>query len=104
MLRRKKLGILISAHPERRNFWHGIRLAEAAVKTGVDVYVYSIDDAVAALEESRLQNLKSLGVKLFVCAYSAQLRDIPITDAAVFTGLALLSDIVAGTDRFVSFN
>jgi hypothetical protein len=29
---------------------------------------------------------------------------VPVSDKAVFAGLAVVSDLIAATDRFVSFN
>lgn len=104
MLRGKKLGILISTRPDQPGFHHGLRLAEAALGEGVDVYLYCIDDAVMGVADSRLQALKQQGVKLYACAYGAQRRNLPLSDLAIFAGLTVVSDLMAGTDRFVSFN
>jgi len=41
---------------------------------------------------------------LFACAYGARRRNLPLTDQATFAGLSVVSDLIAGTDRFVSFN
>jgi sulfur relay (sulfurtransferase) complex TusBCD TusD component (DsrE family) len=100
----KKLGILISARPEDPSFQHGLRLAEAALSHGLQVYLYCIDDAVTGLADTELQNLKARGANLFACAYGAQQRNIPLSDLATFAGLTLVSDLIASTDRFVSFN
>ena len=102
--RGKKLGLLLSTRPEHPNFEHGLRLAETALNEGVDVYLYCIDDAVNGVAGERLQALKARGLKLFACAYGAHRRSMPITDQATFAGLGVLNDLIAGTDRFVSFN
>ena len=103
-LRGKKLGLLISTAPDHPNFKHGIRLAETALAQSLDVYLYCIDDAVGGIDDPRLQALKASGLKLFACAYGAHRRDIAVGDKAVFAGLTVVSDLIAGTDRFVSFN
>lgn len=103
-LRGRKLGILLTTRPEQPGFRHGLRLAEAALQAGVDVYLYCIDDAVWGLAEPTLQFLKSRGLKLYACAYGAQRRGVPVNDQAVFAGLTVVSDLIASTDRFVSFN
>lgn len=100
----KKLGVLISASPELPAFTHGVRFAEAALKSGCDVYVYCIDDAVVGVGRADVQSLRSAGLKLYACAYGAQQRGLPVTEQAAFAGLTVVSDLVAGTDRFVSFN
>lgn len=103
-LRGKKLGVLLSTRPEQPAFGHGVRLAEAALAQGVDVYLYCIDDAVLGVGDVRLQALKAKGLKLYACAYGAQRRNLPRSDLAAFAGLTVVSDLMAGTDRFVSFN
>src|ERR1044071_3602242 len=103
-LRGKKLGLLLSTRPDQPPFRHGLRLAELALDQGLQVYLYCIDDAVFGVADQQLQLLKSRGLHLFACAYGAQRRQIPTDDLAVFSGLTLLNDIMAGADRFVSFN
>jgi len=99
-----KLGILISTRPGTAGFVHGLRLAEAALSEGLEVYLYCIDDAVHGVSDAGLQTLRARGLRLFACAYGAQRRGIPRTDLATFAGLTLLNDLIGGTDRFVSFN
>ena len=103
-LREKKLGLLLSARPDTRNFRHGLNLANAALAAGLTVYLYCIDDAVLGLADSQLQELKRRGLNLYACAYGAQKRNMPTSDLAVFSGLSLVADIIASTDRFISFN
>lgn len=100
----KKLGLLISVPPEHPSFNHGVRLAETALNCGVLVYLYCIDEAVKGLGDPRLQRLKKGGLKLFACAYGAQRRGIPTGDQATFGGLTIVNDLIAATNRFVSFN
>lgn len=100
----KKLGILLSIPPDHRNFRHGLRLAETALEAGADVYLYCIDAAVNGLPDRQLQALKTRGLKLYACAFGAQRRQIPLSDQALFAGLTVVSDIIAATDRFISFN
>ncbi len=102
--RGKKLGILFSTAPETPSFQHGLRLAETAVGEGVLVYVYCIDDGVRAIGDPRLQALRAGGLVLYACAYGARQRRLPLTEEAIFAGLGVLSDVIAGVDRFVSFN
>jgi sulfur relay (sulfurtransferase) complex TusBCD TusD component (DsrE family) len=100
----KKLGLLLSVAPNHPNFQHGLRLAEAAVRRGVHVYLYCIDEAVRGLEDPQLQELKAQGVNLFACAYGAQNRGVAISDLAAFSGLTVVSDLLASTDRFIALN
>jgi sulfur relay (sulfurtransferase) complex TusBCD TusD component (DsrE family) len=103
-LRGKKLGVLLSIAPDQPGFDHGIRLAETGLDQGVEVYLYCLDDAVAGLTNDRLQALRARGLKLFACALAARRRNLALDGRAVFSGLSTLGDILAGADRFVSFN
>lgn len=103
-LRGKKLGILLSTRPDQPGFQHGARLAAAAIDQGVDVYLYCIDEAVHGVTDPLLQSLSARGLKLYACAYAAQNRGLPMTAAATYAGLGILSDLIAATDRFASFN
>lgn len=104
ILRGKKLGLLVSARPDRPNFERGLKLAEAALAAGVIVYFYCIDEAVAGAEDARLQALKARGLHLYACAYAARRRDLPLHDRATFAGLSVVNELIAATDRFISFN
>ena len=57
----KKLGLLLSTRPEAAGFQQGMKVAEAALRQGVDVYVYCIDDALYGLDHPGLQTLKASG-------------------------------------------
>lgn len=103
-LRGKKLGILVSVAVDHPNFQRATQLADAALERGVDVYLYCIDDAVTGVSDAGLQSLKDRGLKLFACAYGAHRRQIPLSNQAVFAGLTVVNDLMAGTDRFLSFN
>jgi sulfur relay (sulfurtransferase) complex TusBCD TusD component (DsrE family) len=103
-LRGKKLGLLLSTSPSQPGFQHGLRLAETALEEGVAVYLYCVDEAVRGVDEPRLQSLAARGLNLYVCAYGAQQRGLERNPRAIYAGLALLSDLMAATDRFVSFN
>lgn len=100
----KKLGILVSCGPAHRNFAHALGLARAAVSRGVQVYLYCIDEAVRGIASREVQDLKRAGAVLYGCAFSARARQLPIDDLATYSGLTVVSDLMASTDRFVSFN
>jgi sulfur relay (sulfurtransferase) complex TusBCD TusD component (DsrE family) len=100
----KKLGLVVSCGPEGANFSHALSLVETALKRGVTVYLYCLDDAVTGLRSPRLQTLRNGGVKLFACALAAQRRQIPFDETATFAGLTAINEMIASTDRFLSFN
>lgn len=99
----KKLGVLLSGCPQQPPFLHGVRLAAAALDLGTDVYLYCIDEAVKGIGHPELQSLRARGLKLYGCAYGAHHHGVPVDDRATFAGLTVVSDLVAGTDRFISF-
>ena len=95
---------MVSTAPEHRNLETALGLSRAALGRGADVYLYLIDDAVAAVEDPRLQELAARGLRLFVCAYGCQKRSLPLSDKATNCGLVVLTDLINGTDRFISLN
>ena len=103
-LARRKLGLMVSTAPTHPNLDTALGLSTAALDRGGDVYLYLIDDAVAAVEDARVQALAARGLKLFVCAYGCQKRRQPLSDKATNCGLVVLTDIINGTERFLSLN
>ena len=103
-LRGKKLGVLIACQPDQPGFRHGVRVAEAAMRRGVNVYLYCIDEAVMGVADADLQQLKASGLNLYACAYGAHKRNLALTEHATFAGLTVVNDLIVSTDRFVSFN
>ncbi|MFQ5580222.1 MAG: DsrE family protein [Nitrospiria bacterium] len=101
-MKNKKLGIILSTPPEENNLSVVISLAEEACRQSVHIYLYLIDDGVKHIDLPEIQILKEAGVKLSLCAYSAQRRSIPSSDKAVFGGLVVLSDLIKGCDRLIT--
>jgi sulfur relay (sulfurtransferase) complex TusBCD TusD component (DsrE family) len=101
---KRKLGLMVSTEPAHPNLDTAVGLSGAALARGADVYLYLIDDAVAAVEDARVQALAARGLKLFVCAYGCQKRRLPLSERATNCGLVVLTDIINGTERFVSLN
>jgi len=100
----KSLGVLLSVGPAHPSFNHAIRLAGTALQRGLRVYLYCLDEAVLGLAEPSLLQLQRQGLHLFACAYAAQRRNLSLDTGAAFSGLGMASDLLADTDRFVSFN
>ena len=105
-LARKRLGLLLSTGPEHSNLDTAVGLSRAARARGADVYLYLIDDGVAALDDPRVRELSDGGAKLFVCAYGCQKRRLPLTEyeGVSYCGLVVLTDLINGTERFISMN
>ena len=104
-MKRESLGLLLSTGPENSNLDTALRLSEAALDTGRDVYLYLIDEGVLTVDDPRFDPLRAAGLKLFACAYGAQQRGVPRKDErATYCGLVILSSIVSSCDRFIALN
>ena len=95
---------MVSVAPDAPGFGQALEWATKALGDGEKVYLYCIDDAVPGIGDPRLAKLREDGLNLFGCAYSMRQRKLPLDDSAVFSGLSVLSDIMADTNRFESFN
>lgn len=100
----RKLGLMVSTAPDHPHLETAVGLSAAALDRGASVYLYLIDDAVAAVEDARVQALADRGARLFVCAYGCQKRRLPLSERATNCGLVVLADIIGATDRFLALN
>jgi len=99
----KKLGILISSHPDKGDLAPVRHLTEAALAAGVDCYLYLIDEGTRHYGAPDLAALQEKGLKLYVCAYGGKQRGIEPDAGAVFGGLSALGGIMEACDRFLAF-
>ncbi|MBM4119846.1 MAG: DsrE family protein [Nitrospira sp.] len=106
-MEKKRLGVLLSTPPSGPDVDTVAGLCREAIKSNIDVYLYLIDEGVRNLNDERLIGLSGSGAKFFVCAYGCQQHGVA-TDAlapgVTLCGLVVLSNIINGCDRFVSFN
>ena len=101
-----KLGLLLSTPPSHPSVETVIQLSQAALRRGIDVYLYLIDEGVKTATDQRYLSLIDAGVKMSVCAYGCQQHGIStvIVDSRVsLSGLVVLSGIIDGCDRFLAF-
>jgi hypothetical protein len=101
---KRTLGLMVSTAPDHPNLETALGLSGVALDRGAGVYLYLIDDAVAAVEDPRVQALSERGLKLFVCAYGCQKRRQPLSENATNCGLVVLTDLINGTERFLALN
>lgn len=102
----RKLGLLLSTPPSHPSVETVVQLAQAALRKGVDVYLYLIDEGVKTAVDQRYLGLVDAGVKMSVCAYGCQRHGVLTTtiDSRVsLSGLVVLSGIIDGCDRFLAF-
>jgi sulfur relay (sulfurtransferase) complex TusBCD TusD component (DsrE family) len=102
----RKLGLLLSTPPSHPSVETVVQLAQAALRRGVEVYIYLIDEGVKTVVDQRYLGLLDAGVKMSVCAYGCQQHGVITTtvDSRVsLSGLVVLSGIIDGCDRFLAF-
>jgi sulfur relay (sulfurtransferase) complex TusBCD TusD component (DsrE family) len=102
----RKLGLLLSTPPSHPSVETVIQLAQAALRRGVEVYLYLIDEGVKTAVDQRYLGLIDAGVNMSVCAYGCQQHGVLTTSVdsrASLSGLVVLSGIIDGCDRFLAF-
>jgi sulfur relay (sulfurtransferase) complex TusBCD TusD component (DsrE family) len=102
----RKLGLLLSTPPSHPSVETVVQLTQAALRKGIDVYLYLIDEGVKTVVDQRYLRLIDAGVKMSVCAYGCQQHGVLTTtvDSRVsLSGLVVLSGIIDGCDRFLAF-
>ncbi len=105
-MQRKKLGILLSTSQSHPSVETVATLSSEALAQQIDVYLYLIDEGVKNVRDPRLTELAHRGVKLFACAYGCQRHGVStegLDPAISLCGLVVLSNMVAGCDRFLAF-
>ena len=101
-----KLGLMLSTPPTHPSVETVVQLAQAALRKGVDVYLYLIDEGVKTAVDQRYVGLIDAGVKMSVCAYGCQQHGVlttTIDSRASLSGLVVLSGIIDGCDRCLAF-
>ena len=102
----RKLGLLLSTAPSHSSVDVVVKLADAAVRQGIEVYFYLIDEGVKSLKDARFSHLLEGGVKMSVCAYGCPQHGVStqeVDSRVSLSGLVVLSGIIDGCDRFLAF-
>ncbi|HKY70977.1 MAG TPA: DsrE family protein [Nitrospira sp.] len=102
----QKLGLLLSTAPTNKNIDTVLRLSEAALRQGIEVYLYLIDEGVKGFADARFNRLLDGGVKMSVCAYGCLQHGVStqhVDPRVSLSGLVVLSGIIDGCDRFLAF-
>jgi sulfur relay (sulfurtransferase) complex TusBCD TusD component (DsrE family) len=102
----RKLGVLLSTPPSHPSVETVIHLTQAALRKGVDVYLYLIDEGVKTVTDRRYLGLVDAGAKMSVCAYGCQqhgVQTVTVDTRVSLSGLVVLSGIIDGCDRFLAF-
>ena len=102
----RRLGLLLSTPPSHPSVNTVLCLTDAALRQGIDVYLYLIDEGVKMAADQRYLGLIDAGVKMSVCAYGCQQHGVPtasVDPRISLSGLVVLSGIIDGCDRFLAF-
>lgn len=102
----KKFGVLLASPLTNSNSQAVFHLCQEALRAGLDVYLYLIDEGVQSLYDERYLTLSQSGVKLFACAYGCERHQVSIKNlpqTVSLCGLVVLSNIINGCDRFLAF-
>lgn len=102
----RKLGLLLSTPPSHPSVETVVQLAQAALRRGIDVYLYLIDEGVKTVVDQRYLRLVDAGMKMSVCAYGCQqfgVSTVTVDSRVSLSGLVVLSGIIDGCDRFLAF-
>ncbi len=94
-MRLLKLGLLLSTPPTHPSVETVVQLAQAALRKGVDVYLYLIDEGVKTAVDQRYLGLIDAGVKMSVCAYGCQQHGV-LTATDRFAGFFIRSRCAVG--------
>ena len=101
----KKLGILLASPSSSVNTERVLHLCHEAIHSGIDVFLYLIDQGVESLRDERYRALSSR-VRFFACAYGCEQHGVStegLPASISLCGLVVLSNIVNGCDRFLAF-
>ena len=102
----RRLGLLLSTPQSHPSVETVVQLTHAALRQGVEVYLYLIDEGVKAVVDQRYLSLIDAGAKMSVCAYGCQQHGVPtatVDSRVSLSGLVVLSGIIDGCDRFLAF-
>ena len=102
----RKLGLLLSTAQSEPSISAVVQLADAAIRQGIEVYLYLIDEGVKCLKDARFTDLIGGGVRMSVCAYGCQQHGVSTQDLdsrVSLSGLVVLSGIIDACDRFLAF-
>ena len=102
----RKLGLLLSTPPSHPSVDTVLGLSRAALRRGIEVYLYFIDEGVKNMADPRYVGLIDSGVRLSVCAYGCQQHGVStatVDPRVSLSGLVVLSGIIDACDRFLAF-
>ncbi len=109
-----QIGILLTSSPEHENTYTVGQLADNFLKAGHAVQIFLMDDGVYHAVKnpsknrlfSNIDQLMTQGVKIYLCAVTAEARGLvqeDFLDSVELSSQYELSQIVECSDRFLAF-
>ncbi|MBT5928040.1 MAG: DsrE family protein [Verrucomicrobia bacterium] len=100
----ESIGVLIKSTPGSPSFKRGWVLIRMALESGVQVYIYLLDEAVRGVWNTDISSVLKLGGKISVCAFALEQRGIDCHEEMIPSGLTMMSDVLLQSDRAFIFN
>jgi len=100
---RDRIGFLVISGPDDPNTPVWKSDVNKGLQEGREVYLYLIDRGVLHMADDRFFESFSAHLRLYACAYGCRRYGVSLAKPAVFSGLAVLSHLLAGCRVFVSF-
>ncbi len=102
-MNQKKLGILLTTSPEDANTHSVIRLAEAALRQGVEVRIFLMCDGVLNVNHVPFLSLLDKGANICLCQQNLNERFLDETNGVVLGSQYDFACNVRAVDRVVAF-
>jgi sulfur relay (sulfurtransferase) complex TusBCD TusD component (DsrE family) len=101
----EQLGFFLSTSPEHQNTQTVIRLAEAAMRRGIDVSIFIMCDGVHNAFVPTFAALVDQGARLVLCSHNLGERHRPKLEGTIVCGSQYdHAQLVSGVDRYLAFN
>ena len=101
----EQLGFFLSTSPEHENTQTVIKLAEAAMRRGIEVSVFIMCDGVHNAFLPAFTALAEHGARLVLCSHNLGERQRPKIEGAIVCGSQYdHAQLVSGVDRYLAFN
>ncbi len=98
------IGLLMTSSPESENRRTVMKISEAALRQGHRVRIFLMYDGVYHILRDDFMELADKGVEIILCAYDADVRQVPRREGVLFGSQYDLSEMVAKGDAFLSFH
>ncbi len=102
-LKNKTLGILLATSPENFNKQIVIGITEAAIKLGVKVKIFLMDDGIYNLHDNNFMRLIELGAEISYCEQNARERKIERVEHVRSGSQYDHAELVKNCDRYLGF-